>query len=294
MREEVEKQGVTVISDMVVEGITFNNKTKHFAISTKVGDFIAPACVVATGGTARPETGSSGEGFGWLRTLGHTIISNNMALVPLVVKTPWISRLSGVTLPNVKLTIYADEVKHSVHKGKLLFTHVGITGPTILNLSKTVGELLKESTVVVKVDLLPELDARELKVKLQNLLTEHSNKKLKNIISELIPNAVGEILLETLNIDGDKVGQVVSKSERVLLLNTVKAFPLSIKGLLGEDKAVVSDGGVALEEIDFKTMESKVVPKLYLVGDVLNINRPSGGYSLQICWSTGFVAGDHV
>ncbi len=109
-----------------------------------------------------------------------------------------------------------------------------------------------------------------------------------------MPAAVGEVLLEVSGIDVEKPGHGISKTERVQLLNILKSFPLPIRGLLGSDKAIVSGGGVKLEEIDFKTMESKIVPGLYLVGDVLNINRPSGGYSLQICWSTGFVAGDHV
>jgi predicted Rossmann fold flavoprotein len=294
MRKEVKQQNVTVKNGVTVTGIVFDDKNQQFTVSTKTDNFTASACVVATGGTARPETGSSGEGFDWLRSLGHTIISNNMALVPLVVGVPWISRLSGVTLPNIKLTIYADDVKQSSHKGKLLFTHVGVTGPTILNLSKTVGELLEESLVTIKVDFLPLLDAAETKVRLQTLLTENSNKKVKNIISELVPAAVGEVLLVVIGLDGETPGHGVSKTSRVQLLNIIKAFPLQIDSLLGEDKAIVSDGGVKLEEIDFKTMESRILPNLYLVGDVLNINRPSGGYSLQICWSTGFVAGDHA
>jgi predicted Rossmann fold flavoprotein len=294
LETELDAQGVEVRRGISVTGINFNKKKNRFVIETSADDFEAAACVVATGGTSRPETGSSGEGFRWLASLGHTIIPNNMALVPLKVRAPWIARLAGVTLSKVKLTLYANNKKHSSHQGKLLFTHVGVTGPTVLNLSSTVGELLEHSTVTMKVDLLPDLDAGEAKDKLQKLLSESSNKKLKNVLTELVPASVVTVILEELKIDGETPGHSVTRSERTRLLTILKAFPLYIIGLLGEDKAVVSAGGVTLEEIDFKTMESRVVPGLYLVGDVLNINRPSGGYSLQICWSTGFVAGDHV
>ncbi|MFT7644870.1 MAG: putative Rossmann fold flavoprotein [Candidatus Paceibacteria bacterium] len=294
LEKELEVQGVEVRSRVEVTGISFNKKDKRFAIGTTNDIFEAASCVVATGGTSRPETGSSGEGFDWLTTLGHTIVPNNMALVPLKVKASWIARLAGVTLPNVKLTLYVNKKKHSAHPGKLLFTHVGVTGPTILNLSSTVGELLEHSTVTIKVDMLPDLDAGEAKERLHSTLSESSNKKLKNALTELVPAAVVTIILDELKIDGDTPGHSVARSERVRLLTALKAFPLLIRGLLGEDKAVVSAGGVTLEEVDFRTMESRVVPGLYLAGDILNINRPSGGYSLQLCWSTGFVAGEYV
>lgn len=294
LEQELKTQGVVVGRGKEVTGISFNKKKKRFVIETTSGVFESTSCVMATGGTSRPETGSTGEGFQWLESLGHTIVPNNMALVPLRVQAPWITRLAGITLPHVKLAVYANDKKHSAHQGKLLFTHVGVTGPTVLNLSSTVGELLEHSTVTLKVDLIPDLDAGEIKEKLQELLSESSNKKLKNIVSELVPTALGMVVLEETKIDGETPGHSVNKQERTRLLSMLKAFPLTIKGLLGADKAVVSAGGVALEEVDFKTMESRIVPGLYLVGDVLNVDRPSGGYSLQLCWSTGFVAGSHV
>ncbi len=169
-----------------------------------------------------------------------------------------------------------------------------MTGPTILNMSQTIGGLLYEGPVVVKVDLLPKLDAGELKTKLQQLLSDSSNKKIKNVLSELVPAALGVVILEELKINSETPSHSVTKEERSLLLSTLKAFALPIAGLLGSDKAIASAGGVALEEVDFRTMESRIIPKLYLIGDVLNINRPSGGYSLQLCWSSGWVAGENA
>ncbi len=305
LRNEVLEKGVIVKNNISVTGIIHKDKVNgearedtlgygEFEISTSEGIFIAKSCVVATGGTSRPETGSTGEGFLWLQSLGHTVTPNNMALVPLAVKDKWIARLSGITLPAVKLTLFADGVKHSAHKGKILFTHFGVTGPTILNLSKTVSELLERGMVTIKVDLLPDLDEGMLKEKIQNLISESPNKKIKNILAELLPMTLVEIILEICGLNGETIAQVVDREAKVRLLNTLKALPLQIDSLLGEDKAIVSAGGVVLEEIDFKTMQSRIVPNLYLIGDVLNINRPSGGYSLQICWSTGFVAGENA
>jgi predicted Rossmann fold flavoprotein len=161
-------------------------------------------------------------------------------------------------------------------------------------LSKTVGELLAHTEVTLILDLFPQKDAGELKVFLRQKLAENSNKKIKNVLSEIIPTALANNILKEIAIEGDTSCHSVSKEDRTELLLFLKAIPLYVKGLLGEDKAVVSSGGVALSEINFKTMESKVVPNLYIVGDMLNVDRPSGGYSLQLCWSTGYVAGKSI
>lgn len=295
LHTEVQKAEVSVKTRCVVKTIVSDKKTGIFSVTLEGGEVLQTlSCVIATGGTSRPETGSTGDAYVWLKKLGHTVVPNNFALVPLTLKNTWTKKLSGLTLTNIKLTLFADSKKQSVHKGKLLFTHVGVTGPTVLNLSKTVGELLAHSEVTLMLDLFSEKDAGEFKVSLRKLLTDNSNKKLKNVLAEIIPTAlVGEVLKE-LNIGGDTPCHSVSTETRTALALYLKAVPLHVKGLLGEDKAIVSSGGVSLEEIDFKTMESKVVPHLYIVGDMLNIDRPSGGYSLQLCWSTGFVAGNSV
>jgi predicted Rossmann fold flavoprotein len=221
-------------------------------------------------------------------------VPNSFSLVPLSLKNSWTKKLSGLTLTNIKLTLYADGKKHSAHDGKILFTHVGITGPTVLNLSKTVGELLAHSEVTLMLDLFPTMDAGTFKVFLRQKLADNSNKKLKNVLSEIIPTALATATLNELSIPGDTPCHSVSTDDRTKLMLFLKAVPLAVKGLLGEDKAIVSSGGVPLTELTMKTMESTVVPRLYIVGDLLNIDRPSGGYSLQLCWSTGYVAGSHV
>jgi predicted Rossmann fold flavoprotein len=245
--------------------------------------------VLATGGYARPDTGSTGDGFLWLKKLGHTVVPNNDALVPVAINEEWVKKLSGLTLPEVKVSVWAEGKKQVSKVGRVLFTHFGVTGPLILNLSKQIGDLLSYEEVELRLDLFPQYDAGEFKVYLRALL--ESNKKLQNALAEALPLQLVRELLETLGIDGETPCHSVRKETRTQLLLYLKAVPLSVSGLLGADKAIVSSGGVMLEEVDFRTMESKKIARLYIVGDLLNINRPSGGYSLQLCWSTGYVAG---
>lgn len=290
----MKEHGVTIRKSSIVQSISVHKTTGIITVHTKSGnDIQTKTCIVATGGTSRPETGSTGEGFMWLKKLGHTIIANDVALVPITLSDPWVKHVSGLSLPEVKLTTFQNNQRQEVYKGKLLFTHVGISGPMVLNMSKDVGELLKYGEVTLQLDLFPTVDVSALKGRLQYLLVEESNKKIKNVLAQLVPSTLVTYILESANVDGQTFCHSVRSEERVLLTKVMKALPLHVKGLLGKDKAVVSSGGVALTEVDFKTMQSRIVPNIYLVGDVLNIDRPSGGYSLQLCWTTGFVAGTH-
>jgi predicted Rossmann fold flavoprotein len=295
MMEEVKKQNVVVKSSSAVSGVTYNKKNSEFEVTLEKGEvYVSESCVVASGGTSRPETGSTGEGFNWLRDLDHSISENDFALVPVALKDKWVIKVSGVTLSDVKITLLADGKKHMSKIGKLLFTHVGVSGPTILNMSSEIGDLALESNVTLELDLFPKKDEGTLRKELNELMSENSNKKLQNILPEIMPRALAVVSLEQIEIDGETPAHSVSSEDRKRIVSYIKHLPLSVKGLLGADKAVVSSGGVSLTEIDFKTMGSRIIPKLYVVGDVLDIDRPSGGYSLQLCWSTGFVAGKNA
>jgi len=253
------------------------------------------AFVLATGGKSHPETGSTGEGFQWLRDLGHTVIEPSAALVPIEVKDSWVKQLSGVSLPRAKITLFQNGVKQSAggrkNAGKVLFTHFGLSGPAILNMSSEIGELLKYGEVLLSLDLMSTHDYATLNDALQKLFKKESNKKFKNAITKLIPKAFLPIILERSNIHPDTFCHSVTREARLNLVKLLKDLHITPTKLLGTDKAIITSGGVALEEVDWRTMRSKLVPNLYLVGDVLNIDRPSGGYSLQLCWTTGWVAG---
>lgn len=292
--EYMKKGNVQIRKSSIVGGLKVG-ADDTIIIHTKSGnDIYTKKCIVATGGRSRPETGSTGEGFAWLKKLGHTIIDNDVALVPVALTDAWVKKISGLALEEARLTTYQNGQKQEAYKGKLLFTHFGVSGPMVLNMSKDIGELLKYGEVELKLDLFPGKDGSKIKNELQNILVVESNKKLKNVLSMMIPSSLVSSLLVISEIDGETPNHSVSSEDRVKLVKFMKDIPLHVKELLGKEKAIVSSGGVALTEVNFKTMESKIVKNLYLVGDVLNIDRPSGGYSLQLCWTTGWVAGQGV
>ena len=290
------KEGkVTIQTNASVNGFVKNDAGLIEAVTLKNGDKIfAKSFVIATGGTSHPETGSTGEGFSWLAGLGHTIRKPEAALVPVEVSDTWVKKLSGISYPTAKITLFQNNVKQSVNKGKILFTHFGLSGPGILNLSSEIGELMKYGDVVISLDILPQYDYATLNKALQDLFAKEHNKKFKNSIDTLVPTAFVDVIIERSGIDPDIKCNSVTREDRLKLVQLLKDIHIHPTGLLGLDKAIITSGGVALDEVDFKTMRSRIVPNLHLVGDVLDIDRPSGGYSLQLCWTTGWVAGSHA
>jgi predicted Rossmann fold flavoprotein len=289
------KEGrVTISCDSPVAGFVKNgNIIAAVRIKESAKEVRARSFVLATGGKSRPETGSTGDGFAWLKSLGHTVVEQGAALVPVSIKEAWVGRLQGVSIPEVGLTVLQNGAKQDARKGKLLFTHFGISGPMVLNASRDIGELLKYGEVSLSLDLFPMLDPGALDRRVREILEEKSNKQFKNAIGGLVPTALAPILVRMSGIRGETFGHSVTREERVRFVGLLKAIPMRVAGLLGVDKAIVTSGGVKLAEVDFKTMRSRKINNLYLVGDILDIDRPSGGYSLQLCWTTGFVAGTH-
>ncbi len=291
----MKKGGVEVRTGTKVSDLTVGAQKKYFNIQIKDGKEIkAKSCVIATGGAAFPATGSMGDGFEWLKKFGHAIAENNLALAPIALKDGWAKKLSGIIVEDVKLTIFQNGRKHGAERGRLLFAHFGVTGPTVLNMSREIGELIKRGEVILALDLFPAFDHGSLKKKFQELFARESNKKLKNTLSLLIPSALAKEVLNIANINGEILNHSARSEDRKKLIALVKNIPLNVQGLLGADKAMASSGGADPREIDFKTMRSRLAPNLYVIGDALDIDRVSGGYSLQICWTTGFVAGDNV
>jgi predicted Rossmann fold flavoprotein len=262
------------------------------AIEIKNGELVyAKRFVLATGGKSRPETGSTGDGFVWLKSLGHTITEPSASLVPIAIKDEWVKKLQGVPLENVKISVFQFGKKQTTKKGKILFTHFGLTGPTVLNMSKNIGELLGYGEVELSIDILPALDYGQLNLKLQEIFAQEATKKFKNSLKSLVPASVAPVIVELSGINPDITCNNVSREERLHLVQLFKDVRIKVEGLLGVDKAIVTSGGVALNEVDFRTMQSLLFDNLYLVGDILDIDRPSGGFSLQLCWTTGYVAG---
>ncbi len=293
MKKVLEKLGVSVllgvpIHEFVLEGDKIVGVRSH----TKI--FYGRAIILATGGTSYSETGSTGEGMSWLTKLGHSVQASTPDIVPLTVKESWVKKLSGKSLLDAGITFGKGNM--SIKKrGKILFTHFGLSGPVILNASQEVKRLLEKASVTATIDLFPDIEEHELEKNILALFQLHPNKSVRNALRDILPGGMTDaVLLQNNVVAGETKVHSVIKDERALLAKKCKALECTITGTMGYDWAVVSDGGVDLKEVDTKTMASRIYPNLYLTGDVLNINRPSGGYSLQLCWTTGWVAGNNV
>lgn len=290
---KLKDHNVTILTKTPVTGI-LRTKTTIRGIETTRGIIYAKNYIIATGGTARPETGSSGEGFLWLKKLGHTIGKSDSALVPIKISEPWVKGLQGLAFPKAKLSLIENGKPQAGSVGKILFTHFGISGPLVLNMSRTIGEALKEGPVTLELDLFPSLDHKALDDKFLDHLRGVQNKKWQNALKGFLPELFTEYALSISSIGPDILVNKIPRLARTTFIKKLKSLHLTPTGLLGSDKAIVSSGGVTLEEVDFKTMRSRKITNLFLVGDILDFNRPSGGFSLQICWTTGFVAGKSV
>ncbi len=257
--------------------------------------YTATSYILATGGVSHPETGSTGDGFDWLKQLGHTVSEPTPSIVPLAVRESWVKALSGTSLSFMKITFSVEGGKKFSKTGKLLFTHFGLSGPLILNSATKVSDLLQEGKVIAAIDCYPDTDHGALEQKILAIFEQNKNKLIKNILDAIVPHGIIEAVFSLLpQLDRETKVHSVSKEQRKALVNLLKAMPLTITGLMGYDRAVVADGGIPLTEMDMKRMRSKLYSNLYITGDLLHINRPSGGFSLQLCWTTGFVAGTNA
>ncbi|MEK7510050.1 MAG: aminoacetone oxidase family FAD-binding enzyme [Patescibacteria group bacterium] len=259
-------------------------------------EYKARSFIFATGGVSHPETGSTGDGFSWLAQLGHTISKPTPTIVPLAVSEAWVKEFAGVSLSLMKITFFVNEVKQFSETGKILFTHFGISGPLILNIAYKVSDLLHNGSVTSNIDAFPDTDLGSLERRIIAIFDKNKNKMLKNVFQDIAPAGTSRALLSLLKeyVDPNTKVYSVTKEERKHIVRMLKALPLTITGLMGYDRAVIADGGVPLAEIDMKTMRSKKIENLYVTGDLLHINRSSGGYSLQLCWTTGYVAGSNA
>lgn len=289
--ENLKKSKVIIKTNSPVIAIRKEGKTIT-GVETNQGIMRAKSYIFSTGGVSHPETGSTGDGFKWLKELGHNVKDPTPTIVPMSVSNEWVKVLAGVSLSFMKITFYLDGEKQFSKLGKVLFTHFGLSGPLILNTAGDIHDLLEEGVVTATIDAFPDTDLGAMDRKVINLFNLMKNNELKTAFKELIPAGCSKGMQMLFSqIDFSKKVHSVTRDERKLIVNTLKALPVTITGLMGQDRAVSADGGVILTEVDTRTMKSKIIDNLFLTGDLLNINRPSGGYSLQLCWTTGFVAG---
>ena len=268
------------------------DKNKIEKVILKKGqEIFAKNYIIATGGRSYPGTGSTGAGYKWLGKLGHKINKLSPALVPLKIKENWPRLAQGLSLKNIELAVFWKNKKQDSRFGEMLFTHFGISGPIVLDLSEKVGELLERGEVKLVLDLKPALDFETLDKRLQSDFSKYSNKFFKNSLSDLLPQKMIPVIVELSGINPGKKVNEITREERQKLVKLLKGLEMRVSSLLGFETAIVTSGGVSLKEIDSKTMKSKLIGNLFLAGEIIDLHGPTGGYNLQLCWSTGYLAG---
>lgn len=254
-------------------------------------EVIAERFVICTGGKSYPATGSTGDGYEWAKSLGHTVIDPLPSLTPVLLKDTIVKELEGLSLRDAVVSAYKDGRKFASGVGDAIFTAKGMSGPLIHNMSKGIGKELS-GTVMLKIDLVPDLDFTALETRMRKDFQDGPNRLLKNCLDALLPQKIIPVIVRLAGIDPEKKVNFITKEERKRLLHLLKEFSLEVAGLMGFDKAIVTAGGIDLTEVEPKTMRSKLIGNLYFAGEILDLDGPTGGYNLQVCWSTGYLAGE--
>jgi hypothetical protein len=270
-------------------------KGKVARVHLRTGETVeGQACILATGGLSYPDTGSSGDGYEIARRLGHTIVPLRPALVPLEVGEGWVTELQGLTLRNVKASLFSgqkEKRKLGEEFGELLFTHFGVSGPIILKLSRLVSRSQTRGKFTLSLNLKPALGPEQLDRRLIRDLAKYHRRQFKHCLVDLLPQKLVAVLVRLSEIPPEKPGHSITAQERAALGNLLSDLPLTILRTRPIEEAVVTAGGVELAEVNPKTLESRIISGLYFCGEVLNLDGPTGGYNLQAAFSTGYLAG---
>jgi len=268
-------------------------KSGKFIVNTNNNEMSFDKLVIATGGKSYPTTGSTGDGYKFAETFGHSITKIRPSLVPIEIKENWIKDLQGLSLKNVTLSAYAKKRLLYEEFGEMIFTHYGISGPIVLSISNYLYRYINDG-IRLLIDLKPALDNKKLDDRILRDFELNNNKKIKNSLDDLLPQKLIPIIIFLADIDPEKIVNQITKEERLKLLNSIKEFPLNFKSFRPIEEAIVTSGGIVTKEINPSTMESKLVKGLYFAGEVIDVDALTGGYNLQIAYSTGYLAGSHV
>ncbi len=285
----------TRILDLITEELEDSgekNAPKRRVTGIVLGDgerVTGDAVILATGGMSYQTTGSTGDGYRMAEECGHRIVSPEPSLVPLVTKEEYIPRLQGLSLKNVTLTIKRGKKTLYQDFGEMMFTHFGITGPLVLSASAVIGKELSKGELSGYLDLKPALTMEQLDARILREFGEAPNKQFKNVIGVLFPSSLTPVMLELGGIQGDKKIHEITREERIHFEELVKAFPFTITGKGEFKEAIITRGGVNVKQVQPGTMESKLVKDLYIIGEVLDLDAVTGGFNLQIAWSTAYL-----
>jgi predicted Rossmann fold flavoprotein len=282
--------GVSIQTDCVVRNLAcLDGRVK--TVTAARGTFSAGSVILATGGLSYPETGCTGDGYKWARETGHELVQPEPALVPIRLQESWTAEVSRFNLKNVRISVFAGGRKVDERFGEAFFTRNGIGGPIVLDMSSGIRDALKEGKVTLRLDLKPAVAEHLFDKRLQRELAEHSNQDFAKSLGALLPRDMIPVFLRLVGIDPGKKCHSVTREERHKLLRLFKELELNVTGCEGFNRAIVTSGGVSLHDIDMRSMRSKKIENLFFAGEMIDLDGPTGGYNLQVCWSTGYLAG---
>ena len=294
------KQRVKVYLNKKVESLILkedpeNGEKQCLGVVTEDGrKRMADVTIVTTGGISYPSTGSTGDGYRFAEAAGHQITALSPALVPFTAEEEWTKELQGLSLRNVSVQITSGKKKLYSEFGEMLFTHFGVSGPAILSGSSVCAKHLKKNKLTLHIDLKPALDKEQLDARLLREFKEARNKQISNVLGALYPSSLVPVMLKISEIPADKIIHDVTREDRNRLIQNTKDLRITLNGLRGYNEAIVTQGGIKVKEINPTTMESKLVKGLRFAGEVLDLDAFTGGYNLQIAWSTGWAAGSTI
>ena len=299
LEQELKRLGVRVFLNTRVEKIIMQNGMFSEAeiVNERAGGkkrVKGDACVIATGGLSYPSTGSTGDGYRFAGECGHSIVPCAPSLVPMEVKEPWAGSLMGLSLRNVKASVFQGKKCLFQDFGEMLFTHYGVSGPLIISASSYLGEKLEKQELKLEIDLKPALDEKQLDQRVLRDFEENHNRQFKNALGKLFPSKLIPVMVELSGIDPEKKIHGISRDERQRFVYLIKRLTMTVTGLRDYNEAIITRGGVKTKEVDPGTMESKLVKGLYFAGEVLDLDALTGGFNLQIAWSTAYAAGNNA
>ena len=299
LEREMKKAGVKVCLNTEVKSVEAENGKLNRVVLKDTTTRTADACIVATGGLSYRSTGSTGDGFRFAESVGHKVTQCFPSLVPMETKEPWICELQGLSLRNVEAKILDGKKELYKDFGEMLFTQFGVSGPLIISASSYVGKKFmdkkgQKKELTLEIDLKPALTEEQLDQRVLRDFEENHNRQFKNAITKLFPTKLIPVMLELGGIDPEKKVNSIEKEERKQFVHLMKHFRMTLTGLRDYPEAIITKGGVNVKEIDPGTMESKLVKGLYFAGEVLDLDALTGGFNLQIAWSTGYAAGNAI
>lgn len=294
LETEMKRQNVQVHLKQQVQSVKERDGVFSHILLKGGQSIEADVCIVATGGCSYPLTGSTGAGYKWGAELGHSVTQLFPSLVPMEVEEVYAQELQGLSLRNVSVTILREKKEIYTNFGEMLFTHYGVSGPLILDASAYVGPMLERENLVLIIDLKPALSIDELDRRVLREFEGNQNKQFKNVIGSLFPAKLIPVILQRSSIAPEKKVNLISRDERLDFVKLIKEFTLTLTGLRGFGEAIITKGGISVKEINPKTMESKRVKNLYFIGEVLDLDALTGGYNLQIAWSSAYAAATNI